>query len=501
MSPLDNPMTTDEEREVLRALLRNDFPSFIQRTFQVVSPADEYRHNWHIEAIAHHLEQCRLGRIRRLVITVPPRSLKSICTSIAFPAWLLGHNPELQIMCVSYARELSVKLQRDCRAVIGSDWYKWAFPDTRIGEKDTEIEFDTTRRGIRFATSTDGVITGRGGNVIIIDDPIKPQDAMSKSERERIKQWYANTLSTRENNKNTGIMILIMQRVHEDDLAGHILENENWTHLKLPAIAEATEEIRISDHERYHRQVGEVLHPDHESSESLSLQKERMGSFHFAAQYQQDPVSEAGGLVRRDWFRTYSELPPREQGDSVVQSWDTASKADQLNDYSVCTTWLVKGGWRRGDLYLMHVFRERLLFPALKKRVVELDGRYNPTHVVVEDKGSGIGLIQEFDNDRSVRLIGFKPEGDKITRLSNQCGKIEGGRVHIPEKAHWLGDFMTEMLGFPRSRHDDQVDSVSQFLSWLDEKGKKYFTVRELGSGKLEYDSRYPGGRRPTARA
>lgn len=126
--------------------------------------------------------------------------------------------------------------------------------------------------------------------------------------------------------------------------------------------------------------------------------------------------------------------------------------------------------------------------------------RYNPTHVVVEDKGSGIGLIQEFENDRSVRLIGFTPEGDKTTRLSNQCGKIEGGRVHIPERAHWLGDFMNEMLGFPRSRHDDQVDSVSQFLSWLDERSRRYFTVRELGSGKVELDSRYPGGRRFTAR-
>jgi predicted phage terminase large subunit-like protein len=491
-------VTSDvEDRQLLRAVLRKDFPAFIERCFHTVSPGDGYRHNWHIEAIAHHLELCRRGKIRRLLITVPPRSLKSICSSIAFPAWLLGQDPTLQIMCLSYAKELSAKLSRDCRAVLKSDWYRWAFPNTVVSnEKDTESEIATTRRGVRLATSTDGAVTGRGADFIIVDDPMKPQDAMSKAERERITQLFDGTITTRLNDKNNGCIIVVMQRLHVDDLVGHLLPSGDWVHLCLPAISEDEMGIMIGDKKSHLRLIGDVLHPARESLEILMGLKRQLGSFFFAAQYQQNPFPEGGGLIKWNWFQSYKERPTIDRADQIIQSWDTASKPDQLNDYSVCTTWLLKGSWMEGDLYLLDVFRNRLLFPELKKKVEELHDRHKPRAVLIEDKGSGTGLIQVLRAERRVRPIEFKPEGDKITRMSNQCAKIEAGRVHVPERAPWLGEFKTELMGFPNARHDDQVDSVSQFLTWIDGRSTNFIQVGSF-DGTVKYDSRYPNGRPP----
>ncbi len=229
MSSQRKPDPTDRmplacDRKTLDAALRQDFVSFIQKTFNTVSPGDAYLHAPYIEAIAWHLRQCLEGKTKRLIITMPPRSLKSICASVALPAWALGRDPTSRIICASYSSDLTRKHANDCRTVMKSGWYRRVFRGTRLDPgKNTEMEFMTTKRGFRLGTSVGGTLTGRGGNIIIIDDPMKPDEAMSEAKREAVKQWYNGTLYSRLDNKAEDVIILVMQRLHMDDLVGHVL--------------------------------------------------------------------------------------------------------------------------------------------------------------------------------------------------------------------------------------------------------------------------------------
>ena len=206
--------------------------------------------NWHLEAIAYQLERVRRGEIKRLIINMPPRSLKSVTASVAFPAFVLGHDPTRRIICVSYSGDLAKKHANDFRAVLEARWYRELFPGTRIGQKDSETEIELTARGFRLATSVGGTLTGRGGDLIIIDDPLKPDDAHSETKRNAANEWFKNTLLSRLDDKRTGAIIIVMQRVHMDDLTGFVTsQSDEWQVLNLPAIAEVDEVIPISDDE------------------------------------------------------------------------------------------------------------------------------------------------------------------------------------------------------------------------------------------------------------
>ena len=448
----------------LRILLRKDLASFIQKAFYTVSPYRSYQPNWHIAAIAWHLEQCLKGNIKRLIITVPPRHLKSISASVAFPAWALGHDPSLRIIAASYAADLARKHALDCRAVLQAPWYRRVFPRTRLHpDKNTELEVMTTALGFRYATSIGGSVTGRGGDLILIDDPMKPEEAMSELKRNAVNQWFDGTLYPRLDNKAEGVIILIMQRLHVDDLIGHVIEQEPWTQLNLPAIAEVPQRVQIGPDRFIERKPGDLLHPERESRETLARTKERLGTYSFSAQYQQSPVPLGGAMIQWCWFGTYDELPAKGPNDRVVQSWDIASMTGASNDYSVGTTWLEHDG----RYYLIEVLRERLIFPDLKRRVVAEAERHAADAVLIEDTGSGSPLIQELQREGAIKPIGITPEGDKVTRMLVPSAKIEAGYVLLPERAPWLQDFQTEVLQFPRGRYDDQVDSLSQFLMWI----------------------------------
>jgi predicted phage terminase large subunit-like protein len=472
-------MNAIQIRQLLEIKARTDLATFIHRTFQTVSPAQLYQYNWHVEAMAWHLQQCVEGRIRRLLITLPPRYLKSICASVAFPAWALGRDPAKRIVCVSYSADLAGKHARDCRAVMQTDWYRKAF-STRISpDKNAELDFDTTGHGGRFSTSVGGTLTGRGGDLIIIDDPIKPADAMSESCRSAANEWFDRTLYSRLNNKRDDVIILIMQRLHVEDLAGYVLAKEPWTHLNLPAIADTQQRIQIATNVYRTRHIGEVLHEKREDRLVLDGIKASLGSFIFSSQYQQAPVPSEGELIKWDWFRRFDQPLLLEPHDRIVQSWDTASTAGELSDYSVCTTWQVRGK----DYYLLDVLRERLIYPVLKRRVIEHARRHQARTIVIEDKGSGTCLIQDLRVDRVEDVpypIPFAPEHDKTTRMSSQSSKIEAGHVYLPQQAAWLNDFRDELLQFPFGRHDDQADSLSQFLNWIDRSPGNRWTVQEL---------------------
>ena len=242
-------------------ILRHDFASFIERAFMELNPHEVLSMAPYIEVIASRLEDCRMGRTKRLIINLPPRHLKSHCGSVAFAAWVLGHRPGAHIICASYGQDLADKLARDCRKIMQSEWYRRLFP-TRLGERTAVNDFMTTAQGTRMATSVSGVLTGRGAELIIIDDPIKPDDALSETQRKATNQWFDGTLRSRLNDKETGAIVIIMQRLHQDDLVGHVLEQETWDVLSFPAIAEEDEEHRIDSligSRIYTRRAGEVL--------------------------------------------------------------------------------------------------------------------------------------------------------------------------------------------------------------------------------------------------
>ena len=428
--------------------------------------------NWHIEAMCHELAKVVSGGTNRLIITIPPRHLKSICASVALPAWVLGHDPTRRIISVSYAQELAVKHGNDCRAVMTSDWYRRVFPGTEIdAAKNTETEVMTTKRGSRLSTSVGGILTGRGGNMIIIDDPLKPADAMSDTARERHIEWYSTTLISRLDDKERDAIIVVMQRLHEGDLVGHLLQEQGWKHLSLPAIAETEQQIEIGPGRYQTRQIGDLLHPARESRDVLENIKKGMGLATFAAQYQQSPVPPGGNMIDWNWFGWYEPNNHRDF-EEIVISWDTAMKATELSDYSVGTVW----GVRCGFYYLLDLIRVRLDYPALRRKVVELYYRYPRPTLLIEDAGSGTSLIQDL-KDQNIRAIPIKPAGDKVVRMAAQSAKIEAGEVCLPRHAKWLDDLRTEILAFPHGVHDDQVDSISQALSWMSRPRRKLYAV------------------------
>jgi predicted phage terminase large subunit-like protein len=458
------------------AFLRMDFVSFIERSFIELNPQTKFLHNWHIEVIANALESCRRGETRRLIINVPPRSLKSHCVSVAFVAWLLGHNPSTQIIAASYAQDLAAKHALDCRRLMMSEFFGRLFPATKLSsEKHALSEFVTTQNGSRMATSVGGVLTGRGGDVIILDDPLKPDEALSNVQRKSVNEWFDNTLSSRLNDKRNGCIILVMQRLHQDDLVGHVLEHGVWDVLRFPAIAEEDEchEIKsILGPQQFKRRRGEALHPEREPLATLAQLRAQLGEYNFASQYQQSPAPAGGGLVKRVWFRIYKN--PRFEW--TFQSWDTASKVGELNDFSVCTTW----GVTKKDLYLLHVLRARLEFPDLKRAIHQQAAQFHPNNILIEDKASGTQLIQDLIYERVPNIRRYEPKLDKIMRMHSVTSEIENGFVFLPEKADWLPVYLDEITTFPNSKYDDQADSTSQALDWFKGLFRNAWTVSEV---------------------
>jgi predicted phage terminase large subunit-like protein len=459
----------------------------MRRCFAELNSGASFLSNWHLELVAANLQEVREERIRRLIINVPPRSLKSLLTSIAFPAWLLGHNPSAAVINVTYGQELSDKFARDCRAIMSTRWYQSVFATRLVSPRSTLQELMTTRGGFRMATSVGGVLTGRGADVILIDDPMKPSDAMSESRRVGVNEWYDNTLYSRLNDKNRGAIVIVMQRLHEDDLIGHVLKQEGWEVISLPAIAEVDERYAVPTpfgQRQYSRRAGEALHSDRESLAILDQIRRTLGEYNFAGQYQQTPAPAGGGMVKEAWFRRYrpDELPA--SFDRIIQSWDTANKPSDLADYSVCTTWGVNGP----NFYLLNVLRKKLDSPDLKRAVRQQSDLFNPTTILIEDKASGTQLIQDLLDAGFSRVTRYKPDGDKIMRLHAQTATIENGFVHLPETAHWLADYLQELILFPAGRYDDQVDSTAQALAWT--------KIRPVGWGWLEYYRELRGPRR-----
>lgn len=454
-------------------VLRNDFSAFVHRSFLELNPQTPFLSNWHLEVLGAKLEEVRRGTCKRLIINIPPRHLKSHTSTIVFPAWLLGHNPNMQILTVCYAQDLSDKLARDSRALMSSPFYEALF-DTRLSQdRQAVAEFETTDGGFRLSTSVGGVLTGRGADVIIIDDPMKAEEALSDTRRRSLNEWYDNTLRSRLNSQEKGAIIIVMQRLHADDLCAHVQEHEHWDVLSFPAIAEHGTDYEIQTpygRRAIRRKAQDILQPALQSAAKLADLRLSMTEYHFAAQYQQDPQPPSGLIVRRNWLRFYKPVEKPDKFDQIVQSWDTANKVTELSDFSVCTTW----GLKDQKLYLLDVLRRKMEFPLLVQTVREIASLWAADVVLVEDKASGQQLIQEL-RAKNFSIVQAAPaiEGDKIMRLRSQTAKIEGGFVLFPEKAPWLDAYLLELTTFPNAKNDDQVDSTVYALAWTTQEANK----------------------------
>jgi predicted phage terminase large subunit-like protein len=452
---------TPEEYDALTHL---DFWVFVQRVFAELT-GEPFQDNFHIQKLCAEVDRIRTETNVRLAIALPPRSLKSIIVSVALPAWLLGHDPGREIVCVSYGQELSDKLSADCRRIMLTPWYRRLFPATKL-DRQAIHHLVTTCGGKRYATSVGGTLTGMGADVIIVDDPMKPDEALSDAERGRANDWARHTLFTRTNDKKDDRIIIVMQRLHEDDMIGHVLELANFELLAFPAIAQEDEVHQIRTPFGFLRQlrkIGEALHPLREPLAILEKQRQLLGTAFFAAQYLQSPTPPGGGLVKLAWFQRFdlTHKPPFYQ---IIQSWDCASKASQLSDYSVCTTWGVT--WAK-DIFLLHVYRERLEYPQLKRALRQFADQFRAGTVVIEDTAAGIQLIQEFRTEGFARIVEVKPHYDKAMRMAMQTPVIEAGRVYLPREAPWLNDYLHELAMFPKGKFDDQVDSTAQALAHI----------------------------------
>lgn len=465
--------------QLSETLIRSDLSAFIEKCFYTINPGISYKPNWHIELIADRLKAVESGEIKRLIINIPPRYLKSLCVNVAWPCWLMGHNPNKRIISASYSQSISTKHSLDSRLIINSDWYKKIFPKTKLTDDQNQKEkFVTTKRGFRLATSTGGSLTGEGGDFLILDDPQNPVGIMSNTQRDTVTNWYEQVFASRLDDKNNGAIVIIMQRLHEDDLSGYLLKKapDIWHHVKIPAMAEENINYHfLSNNKQLEFKENKALHEARESKDNLENTKKELGGFNFSAQYLQNPLPFNDGMVKPEWLACY-KTPPALENMRIYQSWDCAIKSGKNNDYSAVSTWAESNN----NYYLLEVQRFKFEYPELKRAIINHYNKYNPNMVLIEDKASGQSLIQELRKETKIPISAINPKLDKISRFAAITTLIEAGKVQLPQHADWLADFEAELLAFPNAAHDDMVDSISQYLNWVKNKNIIEPRIRRL---------------------
>ena len=445
------------------AIYRLDFLAFAQAAFMLLYPNEPYSFEWCHEAIAIVLAAIEERRVRQ-IINAPPRSLKSFLVSVAWPAFILGHMPTYKIICTSYSQVLADFLSSECRRLMESDWYCRLF--TARLAKSAADELITTAGGFRIAKSVGGTLTGLGGDALIIDDPLNANDAGSDLNRKSANTWFTRTLMTRLNNKAQGVVIVVMQRLHQDDLTGHLIEKGGWDVLVLPAIA--PRDMLFSLRKRtFAWRAGEPLQK-REGLKVLNDLKQQLSAQTFNAHYLQDPLPDTGNMLNPSWLKWYDQAPIRQSGDEIVGSWDTALKPTATSDYSVGLTFAVRN---KNEYYLIDIFRKRVNFPDLCNAVEAQSKKYTPNAILIEEHAAGTPLIDECKLRRGMSgIIGVRPTKDKRARMDGETPKLVSGCLILPKSAPWLDDFHVEYLAFPVGKHDDQIDALSQFLNWRTEK-------------------------------
>ena len=447
--PLSESLHSAKEREAGQ----EDFLSFVKSVWP------GFIYGRHHALMAQKFEDIANGKSRRLIINMPPRHTKSEFASYLLPAWYLGKYPDRKIIQCSNTAELAVGFGRKVRNLVGSEPYSKIFPNVSLrSDSKAAGRWATNENGDYFAIGVGGTVTGKGADILIIDDPHSEQEAALASSDpgvfDKVFEWY--TSGPRQRLQPGGSIIVVMTRWAKRDLTGKICQSiidrdgEVWDMISLPAILP----------------TGKPLWPEFWSLKELENLREELPLSKWQAQYQQDPTSEEGALIKREWWKVWDkENPPA--CDFIIQSWDTAFTKNERSDYSACTTWgvfYVNEDPNDANIILLDALKERLEFPELKSRALEMYKEWEPDAFIVEAKASGAPLIFEL-RSMGIPVQEFTPTrgNDKISRVNSVADMFASGKVWAPRK-RWAEEVIEELAAFPNSDHDDLVDSTTQAL-------------------------------------
>lgn len=474
--------------DVQAHLLRRDLSLMIRKTLHTVDPNAPYSHNWHIDLYADYLKAVHDREIKRLIINVPPRTLKSVAVNVAWSAWLLGQNPSERILSGSVSQKLAKKNSLFTRRVMQSEWYQYTFPETIIStDQNEKMMFSTTMGGERHAVSVGSSVIGEGGNVLIVDDPHDPDGVESEVQRQTAIDWFDNKFSTRTNDPEKAVMVVIMQRLHQLDLTGHLMELGGWHQVVLPAVAEKR---TIIDFGRFKnrpiiREEGSILHPARLPPEFLEERKRTLGPYGWAGQFQQRPAPKGGGMLKREWLKHYRSATG--EGMNIAILVDPAgSKRRAENRDPDYTAMIVVGLASDRNYYVLDMIRDRLNLLERTEALFRLHkrwtkGRVPPRFVGYERRGmqADIEHIEEEMERRNYRF--------NITELNDggsQCSKeqrvgrlvplFSDSRIWLPNYGFFYSDtegvphdlvkafIEDEYLYFPKAgKHDDMLDALA----------------------------------------
>lgn len=459
-----------EIREVARNSARKDFFTFYRLVFQQLAPeVTRFATSPHYRALAAALQRVVSGETPRLLIAIPPRHGKSIFASVALPAWILGINPTSKIICGSYGDQLAKDFAFRTRELMRSEDYRAIFTNTLLDMGGTALEhLRTTATGYRRSTSVHGPVTGMGADYIILDDPMKAIDASSDSLRNAVYEWVKGSLMTRFDKPAEGRMVVVMQRLHQDDLIGRLLADGGWEILEMPGEFATRQTFDLGNGAYCTYEPGDLLFPERFDVKALEQLKFDLGESAFNAQILQRPVPPGGSLFKLKHFQRYEALPS--YFEAVVQSWDPAFVDNETAAFSVCTTW----GILARKLYLVDVFRKRLEFHQVEPAIISLRQKHNATAVVLEVSGVGRAVGNALLKREGTRnwMQPVDPKLGKVERAIAQTPKLERKRVYLPQAAPWLETFENEIAAFPMSKYADQVDSMVHFLAFTDTRNR-----------------------------
>ena len=469
-------------------LLRLSLKEFVKRAWGILEPVSTRVWNWHLDLICEYLTLIRDGRFKDvcgdregIIFNVPPRTMKSLLITVFFPIWVWTTDPSRRFMFVSYSEKLSTQHSIFRRSIIESEWYQkeWGKVFTLSRDQNVKSHYGNSSRGVMFSTGMQATATGMGGDVLIFDDPLNPEQAISQVEREAVNLRFDTTFRSRINDPATGVKIIIMQRLHELDLTGHVLarESSRWEHVSLPAIAPKDQDWKFPSAESRNQKAGELLWSARLPQSFLDSQRVGMGSWAFNGQYQQTPAPLDGGIIKRQWVRFYRQMP--EKFEFMVQSWDCTFSGGQENDFVAGQVWA-----RSGGKYFMLPYRtyDRLDFGPTMAAIKACHAKYPQAHaVLIEDKANGPAIISELQKEIA-GVVAVNPEGGKLARAQATAPLWESGSIELPDPqifgCNWIEDYLHNICTFPKAAHDDDVDATSQALIYMRSR---------LGGGIVEF--------------
>lgn len=449
--------------QTYRAVMKNDLQAFLEGAFPIVDSRWELVVAPYLEYLVSELTDVAQGRQTRLIVNLPPRHLKSVLTSIVLVAWILGRDPSRRIAVISHSQALAADLASKTAQLMASEFYQRVFPNLRLRDNGRKaMDFVTTEGGGRYAASFETGITGRGFDLIIIDDPISAHHVKSEKERTNVNENFDTMIASRLDDQLRGAMIVVGQRMHEDDLSGSLLQKGGWKQVCLPLVAEE-DAIYPLGMSCWHRKAGEPLLVSRWPEEIIKRTREEIGESIFAAQYQQNPAAAFGELIKPGQIQHFSDLPADAR--RITLSWDTAVKTGSDSSYTVCL--VIARDARR--YYVIDVLRARLDPVQMRDAALHLIGTYKPSKILIEDASSGSSLaamLSERGYHAELRLTGGR---GKEERLESQLHMFAQHRVLIKQNQPWTVELEAELLRFPFSKHNDQVDALTQYLVWISE--------------------------------